>query len=100
MPFYGTSSDLTQTQNPHYVQLTHKLKQSTLHQINSLKISLACNSQDNFYVDNVCSGSASQTHYWLAVRVKKLAQDKPVYSSSHEHKQIRIKKDVLQHKNE
>ena len=53
---------------------TPKLKLSTLHEINSPKICQACNSLDNFHVDDVCCGSANDTHYWLAVKAKKLAK--------------------------
>ena len=73
---------------------------STLHEINSLEISQACNSFNNFYVGDVCCGSASCTHNWLAVRTKNLAQNNPVPMISHEHKQIRINKDALRRKNE
>ena len=75
---------------------THKLKLSTLHKINSLKISQACNSLDNFSVGDVCCGSASHTHNCLAVRANNLAQESPVPMSFHQHKQIRINKDAQQ----
>ena len=99
---YGTPSDLTRMRNLPYKRAWHtpKLKLSTLHKINSPKICQACNSLDNFYVGDVCCGSANDTHDWLAVKAKKLAQDNPVHASSHQHKQIRVNKDVIRLKNE
>ena len=83
--FYGTPSDLTCMRNLPYkrARRTPKLKLSTLHEINSPKICQACNSLDNFYVGDVCCGSANDTHNWLAVKAKKLAQDNPVHAMSH-----------------
>ena len=83
--FYGTPSDLTRMRNLPYkrARRTPKLKLSTLHEINSPKICQACNSLDNFYVGDVCCGSANDTHNWFAVKAKKLAQDNPVYAISH-----------------
>ena len=83
--FYGTPSDLTCMRNLPYkrARRTPKLKLSTLHEINSPKICQACNSLDNFYVGDVCCGSANDTHNWLAVKAKKLAQDNPVHAISH-----------------
>ena len=73
--FYGTPSDLTRMRNLLYkrARRTPKLKLSTLHEINSPKICQACNSLDNFYVGDVCCGSANDTHNWFAVKAKKLA---------------------------
>ena len=70
--FHGMPSDLTHMQNLHQkrARCTHKLKPSTVLEINSLKVNQACNSQDNFYVGDVWSGSASYIHNWLAVRAK------------------------------
>ena len=72
--FHRVPSDLTRTRNLHYkrARRTHNLKLSTLHEINSLKISEACSSL-NFYVGGICCGTASHTHNWLAVRAKKPA---------------------------
>ena len=42
-----------------------------------------CISLDNFCVDDVCSGSASHSQNWLAVRAKKLAHGNPVHASSY-----------------
>ena len=83
--FYGTPSDLTRMRNLLYkrARRTPKLKLSTLHEINSPKICQACNSLDNFYVGDVCCGSANDTRNWFAVKAKKLAQDNPVYAISH-----------------
>ena len=83
--FCGTPSDLTRMRNLPYkrARRTPKLKLSTLHEINSPKICQACNSLDNFYVGDVCCGSANDTHNWFAVKAKKLAQDNPVYAISH-----------------
>ena len=83
--FYGTPSDLTRMRNLPYkrARRTPKLKLSTLHEINSPKICQTCNSLDNFYVGDVCCGSANDTHNWFAVKAKKLAQDNPVYAISH-----------------
>ena len=83
--FYGTPSDLTRMRNLPYkrARRTPKLKLSTLHEINSPKICQACNSLDNFYVGDVCCGSANDTYNWFAVKAKKLAQDNPVYAISH-----------------
>ena len=82
--FYGTPSDLTHMRNLPYKPAwrTPKLKLSTLHEINSPEICQACNSLDNFYVGDVCCGSANDTHNWLAVKAKKLAQDNPVHARS------------------
>ena len=100
--FYGTPSDLTRMRNLLYKRARRNpnLKLSTLHEINSPKICQACNSLDNFYVGDVCCGSANDTHNWFAVKAKKLAQDNPVYAISHLHKQIRVNKDAIRRKNE
>ena len=101
--FHGTSGYFTHMPNLHYkrARRTRKLKLSTMHEINSLKISQGCNAQYNIYVVDICSGPAIHIHHWFTVKAKKkLAQGKPVYSNSHEHKQIRLNKGVRRRKNE
>ena len=70
--FHGMPSDLTRTRNLHGKRARRTQKLSTLHEINSLKISQACISLGNYYDGDVCSGFSSRTHNWPNVRAKKV----------------------------
>ena len=52
----GTPEDTSWHAKLFYAHGKSALEASTLHEINSFKISQACNSRDNFYVGDVCSG--------------------------------------------
>ena len=99
--FHDTQSDLTRTRNLHYKRgrRTQKLKLSTLHEINSLKISKHAIHETIFMLAmSVLVLPVARTTGSLRER-KKLALDKPAQASTHDHKQIRINKDVQPRKN-
>ena len=71
--FHGTPSYFTHMPNLHYkrARRTRKLKLSTMHEINSLKIGQGCNAQYNIYVVDICSGPGVHIHHWFTVKAKK-----------------------------